>query len=101
MFFLYLFFFFNFVTVIVSAAAETSTAKKTETTKTVENTPRPTSGIEDLFKDSPSITPSLASEKPQKDVKNDIMSLFEKVCTNASIDLLKIAFDLICFVLFY
>ncbi|KAK1304336.1 putative ADP-ribosylation factor GTPase-activating protein AGD5 [Acorus calamus] len=32
------------------------------------------SGIEDLFKDQP-----LVLEKPQKDVKNDIMSLFGKV----------------------
>ncbi|KAJ1395501.1 ARFGAP/RecO-like zinc finger [Sesbania bispinosa] len=61
-----------------AAAAETSTAEKTDTVKVVESTPQSTSGIEDLFKDSPSVTPSSAPEKPQKDVKNDIMSLFEK-----------------------
>ncbi|PHU13183.1 putative ADP-ribosylation factor GTPase-activating protein AGD5 [Capsicum chinense] len=36
------------------------------------------SGMEDLFKDLPSIAPSASSEKQQKDVKNDIMSLFDK-----------------------
>ncbi|PNY07215.1 hypothetical protein L195_g003702 [Trifolium pratense] len=61
-----------------AAAAETSTAEKTDTRKSVESTPQPTSGIEDLFNDSSSVTPSSALEKPQKDVKNDIMSLFEK-----------------------
>ncbi|CAL0333786.1 unnamed protein product [Lupinus luteus] len=60
------------------SAAEESTAEKTNTPSTVESTPQSTSGIEDLFKDSPSVTPSLAPEKPQKDIKNDIMSLFEK-----------------------
>ncbi|KAI4333722.1 hypothetical protein L6164_018495 [Bauhinia variegata] len=60
------------------SAAEPSTAEKTVSTKPVESTPQPASGIEDLFKDSPSVTPSLVPEKPQKDVKNDIMSLFEK-----------------------
>ncbi|XP_061367199.1 ADP-ribosylation factor GTPase-activating protein AGD5-like [Gastrolobium bilobum] len=60
------------------SAAEASTAEKTDAMKAVESTPQSTSGIEDLFKDSPSATPSLAPEKPQKDVKNDIMSLFEK-----------------------
>ncbi|WJX93888.1 hypothetical protein P8452_75368 [Trifolium repens] len=60
------------------SAAETSTAEKTATRKSVESTPQPTSGIEDLFSDSSSVTPSSALEKPQKDVKNDIMSLFEK-----------------------
>ncbi|KAK7262718.1 hypothetical protein RJT34_30296 [Clitoria ternatea] len=60
------------------SAAEASTAEKTDAVKAVEGTPQSTSGIEDLFKDSPSVTPSLTPEKPQKDVKNDIMSLFEK-----------------------
>lgn len=36
------------------------------------------SGIDDLFKDLPSIVPSASSQKPQKDAKNDIMSLFDK-----------------------
>ena len=61
------------------SAAEMSAGEKTDTTrKSVESTPQPTSGIEDLFKDSPSVMPSSALEQPQKDVKNDIMSLFEK-----------------------
>lgn len=66
--------------IIVAAAAETSTAEKTDTSKSVESTPQPSSGIDDLFKDSSSVTPSSALEKPQKDIKNDIMSLFETVC---------------------
>ncbi|KAI9093250.1 hypothetical protein K1719_027264 [Acacia pycnantha] len=62
-----------------SAATGASTAEKTSPTKAVESTPS-ASEIEDLFKDSPtpSVTPSLIPEKPQKDLKNDIMSLFEK-----------------------
>ncbi|XP_027354385.1 ADP-ribosylation factor GTPase-activating protein AGD5-like [Abrus precatorius] len=60
------------------SAAEASTAEKTGAGKTVESTTQSTSGIEDLFKDSPSVTQSLTPEKPKKDVKNDIMSLFEK-----------------------
>ncbi|XP_020214580.1 ADP-ribosylation factor GTPase-activating protein AGD5 isoform X2 [Cajanus cajan] len=60
------------------SAAEASTAEKTDVPKSVESAPQSTTGIEDLFKDSPSVTPSLTPEKPQKDVKNDIMSLFEK-----------------------
>ncbi|GMY31665.1 ADP-ribosylation factor GTPase-activating protein AGD5 [Fagus crenata] len=59
------------------SAEEASTAEKTGPTKPVESSPQSTSGIEDLFKDSPSVLPSV-SEKPKKDVKNDIMSLFEK-----------------------
>ncbi|KAK8464235.1 hypothetical protein PHAVU_011G154950 [Phaseolus vulgaris] len=60
------------------SATEALSAEKTDTTKSVDGTPQSTSGIEDLFKDSPSVTPSLTPENPQKDVKNDIMSLFEK-----------------------
>ncbi|KAB1217201.1 putative ADP-ribosylation factor GTPase-activating protein AGD5 [Morella rubra] len=60
-----------------STAEEASTAKKTGPTKPVENT-QSSSQIEDLFKDSPSVMPVPVSEKPKKDVKNDIMSLFEK-----------------------
>ncbi|XP_058747327.1 ADP-ribosylation factor GTPase-activating protein AGD5-like isoform X1 [Vicia villosa] len=59
------------------SAAETSTAEKTDTRKSFESTPQPSSGIDDLFKDSSSVTPISALEKPQKDIKNDIMSLFE------------------------
>ncbi|KAL7186363.1 hypothetical protein ACSBR2_028163 [Camellia fascicularis] len=60
------------------SAAEGSTADKTVSTKPDDNNTQPTSGIEDLFKDSPSLAPSTVSEKPIKDVKNDIMSLFDK-----------------------
>ncbi|CAL0310130.1 unnamed protein product [Lupinus luteus] len=60
------------------SSAEASTAEKTSPLKAFESTPLSASGIEDLFKDSPSLTPSLAPAKPEKDVKNDIMSLFGK-----------------------
>ncbi|GAV85360.1 ArfGap domain-containing protein, partial [Cephalotus follicularis] len=50
---------------------ETSSAKAVESSQAA-------SGIEDLFKDSPSLITNSVSEKPQKDVRNDIMSLFEK-----------------------
>ncbi|KAK6132634.1 hypothetical protein DH2020_033623 [Rehmannia glutinosa] len=60
-----------------SADASSST-EKTNPAKPDENKSQSASGIEDLFKDSPSIEPSSMSGKPQKDVKNDIMSLFEK-----------------------
>lgn len=58
------------------SAQESSTAEKTAPAKPVESNNQPNSGLEDLFKDTPLVTPS--SEKPQKDLKNDIMSLFEK-----------------------
>ncbi|XP_035550056.1 ADP-ribosylation factor GTPase-activating protein AGD5-like isoform X2 [Juglans regia] len=61
-----------------AAAGEAMTAEKTGTTKPVESGPQSTSGIEDLFKNSPSVIPTLVSEKPQKHGNNDIMSLFEK-----------------------
>lgn len=60
------------------SAAEMSTAEKTGPPNAVESTPLSAPGVEDLFKDSFSVTPSLTPVKPQKDVKNDIMSLFEK-----------------------
>ncbi|KAJ7948593.1 Arf GTPase activating protein [Quillaja saponaria] len=60
------------------SAEKESTPEKTEPTKTVQSTQQSTSGIEDLFIDSPSIAPASVPEKPNKDVKNDIMSLFEK-----------------------
>ena len=41
----------------------------------VESSPHLASAIQDLFLDSPSIMPPV-SEKPKKDVTNDIMSLF-------------------------
>ncbi|KAJ7981690.1 Arf GTPase activating protein [Quillaja saponaria] len=60
------------------SAEEALTREKTEPTKAVQSTQQSTSGIEDLFNVSPSITPALVPENPKKDVKNDIMSLFEK-----------------------
>ncbi|BAT92506.1 hypothetical protein VIGAN_07123900 [Vigna angularis var. angularis] len=61
------------------SAAEVSTAEKTSPPPKVADNSALLSaaGIEDLFKESP-MMPSLTPEKPQKDVKNDIMSLFEK-----------------------
>uniref|UniRef100_A0A6M2FB29 Arf-GAP domain-containing protein n=1 Tax=Populus davidiana TaxID=266767 RepID=A0A6M2FB29_9ROSI len=59
-------------------AEEVSTTGNTGPTKAVENDTQSVSGIEDLFKDSPSLATPSVLEKPQKDVKNDIMSLFEK-----------------------
>lgn len=61
-----------------AAAQESLTAEKTVPAKPVESNNQSNSELEDLFKDTPLVTPS--SEKPQKDLKNDIMSLFEKVC---------------------
>ncbi|KAL7129622.1 hypothetical protein ABFS83_13G080800 [Erythranthe nasuta] len=61
-----------------SADALSSTAEKPSPAKVDDNKSTSASGIEDLFKDLPSITPSSVSGKPQTDVKNDIMSLFEK-----------------------
>ncbi|KAL3639880.1 hypothetical protein CASFOL_014848 [Castilleja foliolosa] len=58
------------------ASSSSTTTEKTTPAKTNENQSQSASGIEDLFKDSPSTEPS--SLKPQTDVKNDIMSLFEK-----------------------
>ncbi|XP_057460437.1 ADP-ribosylation factor GTPase-activating protein AGD5-like [Actinidia eriantha] len=60
-----------------SAAAGT-TADKTGSTKADDNKTRSTSGIEDLFKDSPSLAPSKVLENPPKDTKTDIMSLFDR-----------------------
>lgn len=64
---------------LTSAAAEEAPTDKTSTTTVAENNTNSTSGIEDFFKDSPSLTNPSVTENPQKDVKNDIMSLFEKV----------------------
>ncbi|XP_009342444.1 ADP-ribosylation factor GTPase-activating protein AGD5 [Pyrus x bretschneideri] len=58
------------------SAEKASTAEKTGPSNAAENNVKSSSGIEDLFKDAPSLTP--VSGKPQKDVKTDIMSLFEK-----------------------
>ncbi|KAL0553712.1 hypothetical protein IC582_007615 [Cucumis melo] len=59
------------------SAEEASSAEKSGTAKPAEATTQSTSAIEDLFKDTTSVS-SLVPEKPAKDVKTDIMSLFEK-----------------------
>ncbi|ERN03478.1 hypothetical protein AMTRI_Chr02g218490 [Amborella trichopoda] len=61
------------------SADATEVTEKPSLTNPVDNKPQSMSGVEDLFKDSPPISAmSLVPEKSQKDVKNDIMSLFEK-----------------------
>ncbi|KAK1325404.1 putative ADP-ribosylation factor GTPase-activating protein AGD5 [Acorus calamus] len=55
------------------ATAKATSTKSVESAKPVESKTPSVSGIEDLFKDQP-----LVPEKPQKDLKNDIMSLFGK-----------------------
>ncbi|KAG5546321.1 hypothetical protein RHGRI_018483 [Rhododendron griersonianum] len=59
------------------SAAEGSVADKTGSTEPDAKKTHSSSGIEDLFQDSPSVV-SAVSEKPQKDAKTDIMSLFDK-----------------------
>ncbi|XP_062018497.1 ADP-ribosylation factor GTPase-activating protein AGD5 [Rosa rugosa] len=58
------------------SANEASKIEKTSPPNAAEGSSKSASGIEDLFADSLSLTP--VAEKPKKDVKNDIMSLFEK-----------------------
>lgn len=60
------------------SAGEASSTEKAGSAKSTETITLAATGIEDLFKDSPSLANSQAPQKPQKDVKNDIMSLFEK-----------------------
>lgn len=59
-------------------AQTTTAADKNSTAKPAENKSQPASGIEDLFKDSPPVMLSSAPMKPQGNVQNDIMGLFEK-----------------------
>lgn len=61
----------------IVAAGSGQTAEKIVTAKPAESSspPAPATGIEDLFKD----TPNLTTQQAPKDVKGDIMSLFEKV----------------------
>ncbi|KAL6553442.1 hypothetical protein OROGR_007284 [Orobanche gracilis] len=60
------------------SADTSSSIEKTTPARSDENNSQSASRVDDLFKSSPSIEPSFMSGKPQKDVKNDIMSLFEK-----------------------
>ncbi|CAF2121695.1 unnamed protein product [Brassica rapa] len=57
------------------SAGSGQTAEKIVTAKPDESSSPPATGIEDLFKDTPNFT---VQQAPQKDVKGDIMSLFEK-----------------------
>lgn len=82
----------------VTAAEEATAAEKPGPAKPVEAVTQSTSGIEDLFKDTTLVSPSLVPEKPVKDVKNDIMSLFEKV--NIALSLLRcdiVLFSKVCY----
>ncbi|XP_071725877.1 ADP-ribosylation factor GTPase-activating protein AGD5-like isoform X3 [Rutidosis leptorrhynchoides] len=65
------------------SAVEVPTSGTIDVTKPVDNQVKTTSGIEDLFKDSPPLEQP-KTQTPQKDVKNDIMSLFEKQGNNTS-----------------
>ncbi|KAL2944062.1 ADP-ribosylation factor GTPase-activating protein AGD5 [Bienertia sinuspersici] len=59
------------------SAGQATTSEKADAKKDVDSGKKSVSGMEDLFGDSPaSVTPVM--QQPQKDVKSDIMSLFEK-----------------------
>ncbi|KAL5198636.1 hypothetical protein ABZP36_002148 [Zizania latifolia] len=60
------------------SAEPAPSSEKKDSAKPAESKPLSTSGIEDLFKDSPAVTASSAPAVSQVNVKNDIMSLFEK-----------------------
>ncbi|KAK9072323.1 hypothetical protein SSX86_008756 [Deinandra increscens subsp. villosa] len=60
------------------SVGETSTTGTPSPLKLVVSKSKSTSQIEDLFKASTPVSQTNASEKPQKDIKSDIMSLFEK-----------------------
>jgi hypothetical protein len=63
-----------------SAAAPVPSSEKKDSAKPVESKPQSASaGLEDLFKDSPPVPLSSGPAVSQANVKNDIMSLFEKV----------------------
>ncbi|XP_071693101.1 ADP-ribosylation factor GTPase-activating protein AGD5-like isoform X2 [Rutidosis leptorrhynchoides] len=60
------------------SVGETSATGATSPAKPVDSKPKSFSEIDELFKDPPPISQNNTSEKPQKDVKSDILSLFEK-----------------------
>ena len=64
-----------------SAAQPVPSSEQKDSAKLAESKPQSTSGIEDLFKDSPAVSVSSAPAVSQANAKNDIMSLFEKVST--------------------
>lgn len=72
---------------IIAAAAGGSNTEKATPAEPVNNKSHSSSGLEDLFQDSPSITLPSIEQKPNKDVKNDIMSLFEKVSVTCFINI--------------
>ncbi|KAG4166604.1 hypothetical protein ERO13_A13G143700v2 [Gossypium hirsutum] len=59
------------------SAGDTSATGQNDPPKAGEKNTRSATGIEKLFNDSPPITTNQVTEKPQKDIKDDIMSLFE------------------------
>ncbi|GKV15878.1 hypothetical protein SLEP1_g26618 [Rubroshorea leprosula] len=60
------------------SAGEASTSDPTAPAKPAKSNSQSATGIQDFFSISASETTNQVHEKPQKDVKNDIMSLFEK-----------------------
>ncbi|TVU38406.1 hypothetical protein EJB05_11774 [Eragrostis curvula] len=61
------------------SAAPVPSSEKKDSAKPVESKPQSAAaGLEDLFKDSPAVPSSSAPAVSQANVKNDIMSLFEK-----------------------
>jgi hypothetical protein len=64
-----------------SAAQPVPSSEEKDSAKPAESMTQSTPGIEDLFKDSPVVSLSSAPAVSQVNAKNDIMSLFEKVCT--------------------
>ncbi|MBA0573924.1 hypothetical protein Golob_001171, partial [Gossypium lobatum] len=60
------------------SAGDTSATGQNDPPKAGEKNTQSATGIENLFNDSPPITTNQVTEKPQKDIKDDIMSLFEK-----------------------
>nr|GEU96733.1 ARF GTPase activating protein [Tanacetum cinerariifolium] len=71
---------------------ETSATGTTNPPK--HNKAKSPSEIEDLFKEPPPISQQNGSGKPKKDVKSDIMSLFEKVAHHTVISLARHARNL-------
>lgn len=67
----------NGVSTGFQSAEASSTVEKSTPSNPVESNIQSKTGIEDLFKDLTLVTPPIL-EKPQKDMKNDIMNLFEK-----------------------
>ncbi|CAL9037670.1 unnamed protein product [Musa banksii] len=60
------------------SAELTSALETNSTTKSIESKNENALGVEELFKESTSLTQPSTEKKPQTDVKNDIMSLFDK-----------------------